>query len=217
MIGMAAQNSSISQNQLKILIIDDEKELRLSLKKILERSGFFVETAQDLASAHKIMGNYTFDILLVDIILIKTTGIEVVRKLQEEFQYFGIIIFITGEPNLETAIQAIKIGAFDYIEKPLTKDVLLSSVNTAINRYQNQIRMTISQQINSKKITSPKIPQNPLKLDIRPEIKPLIENIYNALVDLKKKFGDSFNEEQKDGLNVIAKNVLKARDLLADK
>ena len=103
-------------SKAKILIIDDEIGLRDSLKRIVERSGFIAETAMDFASAKKVVSKskFNFDLFLVDLILPKMNGIQLMTRLKEEFEITGAILFFTGEPNLETCIEAIRLGALDY-------------------------------------------------------------------------------------------------------
>ena len=111
-------------SKAKILIIDDEIGLRDSLKRIVEKSGFIAETAMDFASAKKIVSKFKFDLFLVDLILPKMNGIQLMTRLKEEFEITGAILFFTGEPNLETCIEAIRLGALDYLEKPVEPSVL---------------------------------------------------------------------------------------------
>ncbi|MHA1601961.1 MAG: response regulator, partial [Promethearchaeota archaeon] len=127
------------ENQPKILIIDDERLLRQSLKRILEKAGFYCEMAMDYSSAKKNIENLDFDAILVDIILPKMNGIELITKLQEDLSINAAIIFITGEPNLETCRKAIKIGAFNYLEKPVSRKLLIESIKQALIRRNNQI------------------------------------------------------------------------------
>jgi DNA-binding response OmpR family regulator len=153
----------------------------------------------------------SFDIILIDIILPKITGIEIIRRLQEESQIRPAVIFITGEPNLETAIQAIKLGAYDYLEKPVSKENLIQSIQQAITRI-TQYRNYISSK-DSLKLTQLEAPILPKLLEI-----PLksysnsIEEIWNALAELKKKYREALNDDQRNILNTIVKNITLMRD-----
>lgn len=203
------------KNQPKILIIDDEKSLRISLKKIMERAGYYVETAQDLPSAKKCLSNLQFDLILADIVLPKMSGPDLIRHLEQEMNYSGCIIFITGEPNLETALEAIRLGANDYLEKPITRENLIHSVNTVLTRHLNRIQAN-----SGKKIVSVPLEQSAKMLSEsgseKPplEFKPMVDQIYKSLSDLKNKYRSTFNEDQKKLLNVIAQAITKMKEVL---
>lgn len=203
------------KNQPKILIIDDEKSLRISLKKIMERAGYYVETAQDLPSAKKCLSNLQFDLILVDIVLPKMSGPDLIRHLENEMNYTGSIIFITGEPNLETAMEAIRLGANDYLEKPITRENLIHSINTVLTRHQHRMlansgKKPISIPIDqSQKMLSESTTEKPPV-----EFKPMIDQIYKALSELKNKYRTTFNEDQKKLLNIIAQAITKMKDVM---
>jgi DNA-binding response OmpR family regulator len=204
------------QNQAKILIIDDERFLRQSVKKILERAGFYCETALDYSSAKKCLENLKFDLILADIVLPKMNGIEMISKLQEEFEMNSAIIFITGEPNLKTCTKAIRIGASDYLEKPVSRDVLNNAIKRVLIKRKHELNYL--ENGSQKSITLNKnflVPetQGP-GVDLTSKLKQPIENMHQSLVKLKKKFGDSFNEEQRALLNNIAQNNSSLKKLI---
>ena len=132
---------SLNVKQAKILIIDDEKLLRKGLQRILEKSGFYCDTALDYPTAKECIEKQKFDLLLVDIILPKMNGLSLISHLQEEFDLDSAIIFITGEPNYETCSEALRLGASNYLEKPVTKDDLLLSITTALARRKQELKI----------------------------------------------------------------------------
>ncbi|MHA1730512.1 MAG: response regulator [Promethearchaeota archaeon] len=117
-----------------ILVVDDEKSIRITLKRILEREGYYVETAPDFASAKKNIENLSFDLFILDIILPTINGIEFLEILRKDMGIGAPVIFITGEPNIQTAVDALRLGAYDYIEKPIRKHDLLKVIKHAIDR-----------------------------------------------------------------------------------
>ncbi len=134
----------ISNNeQARILVIDDEKSIRVTLKKILEREDFIVETARDFQSVKTVLNaeNPNFDLLLVDLVLPKTNGIDIVKHFNEKYDFDIPVIFLTGEPNLDSAINALRLGAYDYIEKPIQKAKLLEVINYALKRKKSEENM----------------------------------------------------------------------------
>lgn len=117
----------------KILIIDDEKAIRSALKDILLYEKFEVEEAADGAEGLKKAETGKFDLVLCDIKMPKMDGMEVLTKLQELDQDLPVVM-ISGHGNTDTAVEAIKKGAFDYISKPPDLNRLLVTVRNALDR-----------------------------------------------------------------------------------
>ncbi|MGA1796079.1 MAG: response regulator [bacterium] len=116
-----------------ILIIDDEEGVRITLKKIMEREGYQVDTAGDFTNALHMLNESSYDTVVTDIILPGMSGIDLLKAIKEKNQELPVIV-ITGEPNLETAKESIRYGAYDYIEKPVTKSNLPPVVARAVER-----------------------------------------------------------------------------------
>ncbi len=117
----------------KILIIDDEKSIRNTLKEILAYEGYDVSEAQDGIEGIKLAEKDKFDIILSDIKMPKMDGIEVLEKLQEITPETPVVM-ISGHGNIETAVEAIRKGAFDYISKPLDLNRMLVTIRNAMDR-----------------------------------------------------------------------------------
>ncbi len=114
-----------------ILVVDDEKSIRVTLAAFLHQSGYSVETAGDAAEALEILQTKPMDVLLTDIVMPQYSGLDLVenvRKTQADIQ----IILMTGDPSVETAVQAIQEGVFDYLSKPVRKQDLIQVVQRAI-------------------------------------------------------------------------------------
>ncbi|WP_371803017.1 response regulator [Candidatus Lokiarchaeum ossiferum] len=206
------------QNQAKVLIIDDERLLRQSIKKILERAGFYCETAFDFQTAKKCVENLHYDLILADIVLPKMSGIKLIATLQEEFDLDAAIIFITGEPNLETAMQAIHIGASDYLEKPVSRGLLIETIQNVLIRKKHELE--VLENNTRKPITLNQsffnLERSAIDSDSLKKIKESIELMHKSLVTLKKKFGNDFNEEQRTLLNNIAQNNAALKKILKE-
>ena len=117
----------------KILIIDDEQAIRKALREILEYESFAITEAEDGPTALKILEKETFDVIFCDIKMPRMDGMEALSKLKEK----GIetpVIMITGHGNVETAVEALKKGAYDFIQKPLDLNRILVSVRNASNQ-----------------------------------------------------------------------------------
>lgn len=118
---------------MKILVIDDERSIRNSLKEILCDEGYEVDLAEDGAAGIEMIGKEHYDVVFCDIKMPVKDGNEVLDYVQSE----GIdsaVVMITGHGDLDTAIDCIKRGAFDYIPKPLDLNRILITVKNASER-----------------------------------------------------------------------------------
>jgi len=116
-----------------ILVIDDEKSIRNTLQEVLEYENHKVDLATNGAEGLELFSNGTYDIVLCDIKMPGMDGIEVLEKLHER-AYDVPVIMISGHGNIDTAVEAIKKGAYDFIEKPLDLNRLLVTMRNATER-----------------------------------------------------------------------------------
>jgi two-component system nitrogen regulation response regulator NtrX len=115
-----------------ILIVDDEPSILQSLRGILSDEGFEVVTADGGLKALDIIKGTIPDIVLLDIWLPDIDGIETLQRIRELYPSLQVIM-ISGHGTIETAVKATKLGAYDFIEKPLSLEKVLLSVNNALN------------------------------------------------------------------------------------
>ncbi|MDW8334413.1 MAG: response regulator, partial [Bacteroidia bacterium] len=116
-----------------ILIVDDEKNIRLTLREILEFEGFEVDEAADGATALEMLSRKKYDVALCDVKMPKMDGLEVLSKAAEmriETQF----VMISGHGTIETAVEATRKGAYDFIEKPPDLNRLLVSIRNAMDK-----------------------------------------------------------------------------------
>ncbi len=116
-----------------ILIIDDEKAIRYALREILEHEGHKVEEAEDGASGLDKAKKGKFDLVLCDIKMPKMDGLEVLEKLHAHNEDLPVVM-ISGHGTIDTAVDALKKGAFDFIQKPPDINRILVSVRNALDR-----------------------------------------------------------------------------------
>jgi DNA-binding NtrC family response regulator len=116
----------------KILIIDDEKSIRNTLRDILEYEKYDVNDADSGISALEILKQAEFDVILLDIKMPQMDGIEVLEHILAE--YDTPVIMVSGHGTIETAVEAIKKGAYDYIAKPLDLNRLLVTIRNALDK-----------------------------------------------------------------------------------
>jgi len=114
-----------------ILIIDDEPSIRTILQEILEDEGYTVHTAGDGYEGLHLLKTTKVELVLLDIWLPRMGGIDVLKEIKKEFSEIEVIV-ISGHANVDLAVNAIKIGAFDFIEKPLDMDRVLNLTRNAL-------------------------------------------------------------------------------------
>lgn len=117
----------------KILVIDDEKAIRRSIKEILEFEKHSIDEAEDGITALNLALKNNYDIILSDIKMPKLDGEELLNKLIEN-NINGAIIMMSGHGTIETAVNAVKKGAYDYLAKPIDLNRLLVSIKNALEK-----------------------------------------------------------------------------------
>lgn len=117
----------------RILVIDDERAIRNTLKDVLEYEKYSVDLAEDGPTGIALFSQGSYDAVLCDIKMAKMDGIEVLQKLMEESPDTPVIM-ISGHGNIESAVDAIKKGAFDFLEKPLDLNRLLITIRNAFDK-----------------------------------------------------------------------------------
>ncbi len=123
----------------KLLVVDDEKNLRLVVQKELMRQGHEVEVATNGEEAWALLEERDFDVLLSDIDMPRLDGMALLRRLREKLQNPPEVIMLTGQATVETAIEAMKLGAYDYLTKPYRITELSALVTQAAEKQQLKI------------------------------------------------------------------------------
>jgi len=116
----------------RVLLVDDEPSLRLTLTEFLKRAGYEVFAAPDFPSALLVCSG-SFDVAVLDINLPGRSGIELLHEINAREPYVPVIM-ITGEPNLSVIPEIVRAGAYDFLAKPILKDVLLKAVARACEK-----------------------------------------------------------------------------------
>jgi PAS domain S-box-containing protein/putative nucleotidyltransferase with HDIG domain len=114
----------------RVLVVDDELSLRFTLQAFLKGAGHDVETAEDVAQAKLACQARTPDVVVSDVALPGESGMDLLRAVRESWPRVQVVV-ITGEPSLETAVEAVRWGAFDYLPKPVLKEAIISVVARA--------------------------------------------------------------------------------------
>src|SRR5210317_551835 len=113
-----------------VMVVDDEESIRYTFETFLTEKGYTVSSAADFDEGVALLREKDIDLVFADIILPGKTGIDLLKAASEIAP--GVpVIMITGAPSVDTATESLRIGAFDYIVKPIRQDSLLRSVNIA--------------------------------------------------------------------------------------
>lgn len=115
----------------RILIVDDERYIRSTMKEIFEQEKYIVDTAADPIEALEKVKNNTFDVLLTDIVMPQMNGIELIKELKKN-NFEAPILVMSAHGDIQTAVECIKTGAFDFLEKPIDLNRLLISIRNAL-------------------------------------------------------------------------------------
>lgn len=117
----------------KILVVDDDISFCVMLKTFLEKKGFAVTNVFSAKEAETALENDSFDIVLTDIRLPDKDGIELLKLIKSK-SFSTQVILMTGYTEIRTAVNAIKLGAFDYVGKPINPDEILHTINQALSK-----------------------------------------------------------------------------------
>ena len=125
----------MKENRGTILVVEDDRNQREIVKTILAKEGFYVEDAETGKRAVELVKNNSFDLVLTDLRLPDMEGTDVLKEVKAQHRPCHVII-VTAYGSIPSAIEATKLGAFHYLEKPLEKDTLLLIINNAMNQVQ---------------------------------------------------------------------------------
>lgn len=115
----------------RVLVVDDEENIRKVLKEILEDEGFEVELAESGEEATTMVERRMFDLIFLDIWLPGIDGLEVLKRIRES-EFPPYVVMISGHGNIQTAVEATKLGAYDFIEKPLSMEKIILTAKNAV-------------------------------------------------------------------------------------
>jgi DNA-binding NtrC family response regulator len=123
----------MNDQQKTILIIDDEPEIRNLMEEILSEEGYKTFSAESAQNAEQIIAAHQIDLVYLDIWMPGTDGVDLLKKLTKTNNLKAPIIMISGHATIKTAVETTRLGAFDFIEKPLSIEKLLTSAEKALN------------------------------------------------------------------------------------
>jgi DNA-binding NtrC family response regulator len=126
----------------RILVVDDENDIRELVREILSEEGYAVDTAGNAAEARAACALQAPDLVLLDIWMPDTDGISLLREWQQTQAITAPVVMMSGHGTVDTAVEATRLGAVDYVEKPLSLAKLLRTVQRALDEGQRRRRVT---------------------------------------------------------------------------
>jgi len=115
----------------RILVIDDEENIRYTFNSFLSDEGYQVTTVGSLLEGRELLARQEFDVVFLDILLGRESGLDILREVRQKGLHC-LVVMITGAPDVETAAEAVRFGAFDYIPKPVQQANLLRVARSAL-------------------------------------------------------------------------------------
>jgi len=186
------------ENKIKILIIDDEYIILKSCEKILKkREDLEIDTAQNGLEGLDKAKSKKYDIVITDLKMPQLSGMDVLKTLRKEQPDVTVIIF-TGFATVDTAREALKLGAFDYIPKPFTPDELRNVVDNAINARQNKAEAAMLD----------------LMAIVSHELKSPVSVVHTTAETLYKGYFGNLSPEQQKIIETILRNCQYLEDII---
>jgi DNA-binding response OmpR family regulator len=133
----------------KILIIDDEVVLRQTLARVLQQAGFEATSAENAEQALAFLKSTAFDLVYLDLRMPGMHGLEVLKLIHEQYPTLPVVLF-TAQPDINSAVEALRTGATDYLLKPLKPQVIIERTQTILAAQKKEKRKReITQQIDA--------------------------------------------------------------------
>jgi len=173
----------LDRKKIKILIIDDEKDIRDSLKDILIDEGYEILLASNATEAKKIKASGKIDLILLDIWMPDIDGLSLLREWSALNEIVCPVIMMSGHGTIDTAIEATKIGATDFLEKPISLQKLLKTISSSLKNSSDikKIDKTFFDECNL-----------PYIIDIKSEIEKMKNSDLSVIVGKKSDLMDIF-------------------------
>ena len=122
-----------------VLVVDDEDDIRALIDEILSEEGYNVTVAADATAARDAVSENKFNLVLLDIWMPDTDGISLLREWSEDGSLDCPVVMMSGHGTVDTAVEATRLGAFDFVEKPLSLAKLLRTVERALESAKKQV------------------------------------------------------------------------------
>lgn len=118
------------EDKIRVLVVDDEEVIRLSYRRVLSGDGFCVMTVVDGREALELIEDKKFDVVLLDLRMPGMDGLQVLKAIKERSPESEVVI-VTGYPSIDSAKEAVRLGAYDYLAKPVIPETVIRATTGA--------------------------------------------------------------------------------------
>ncbi|OGW05458.1 MAG: hypothetical protein A2889_03350 [Nitrospinae bacterium RIFCSPLOWO2_01_FULL_39_10] len=211
----------------RILVTDDEESVRFTLKTFLLEEGYKVDTATDYDEALTKITEKDFDLIFTDIILENKTGIDILREVKERNPNC-LVVMITGSPDVDSAAAALRLGAFDYIVKPLRQPTIrhvaaIALKQKALSDEKERYRLNLEATNKQLSIANEKLKEmdrlkteflNIVTHDLRSPLTSIM--MYSDLLLKNKDKPDMLRKSLENHIKIIKKESMRLNNLIND-
>jgi len=209
--GPSAATPNEEITAVRVLVVDDDPAVRAFLRAALTDKGFSVEEAEDAKSATEILSREATDVVVCDIMLAESNGMELLPEIKRSYPQVQVIM-LTGRPTVETAAEALRRGAFDYLCKPLVRPALVRSVSNAARVKALEDERCRLEELNALNMAQLRQQNEELSLaqSFREEVEQITRHdlkgplsVVIALPDILSEMGKNLTREQRRDLGLI--------------
>lgn len=173
----------------KVLVVDDERAVAKAISEMLRAAGYEAEMAEDVESANKLLAETPYDVVLTDIVLPRVSGNELLRSIKQTSPDVQVIV-MSGAPTAETASEALRAGAIDYLFKPIDKQTLLKSIGEAarVKRLEDEKAALEKQNERYRQLLEELVEERTNELaESEARYRQLVENLHEGILVLDDK------------------------------
>lgn len=173
----------------KVLVVDDERAVAKTICETLRAAGYETDMAQDVDGANKLLAETSYDVVLTDIVLPRVSGNALLRSIKQTSPDVQVIV-MSGAPTAETASEALRAGAIDYLFKPIDKQTLLKSIGEAarVKRLEDEKAALEAQNQRYQQLLEELVEERTKELaESEARYRQLVENLYEGILVLDDK------------------------------
>jgi two-component system, sensor histidine kinase and response regulator len=199
-----------------VYVIDDDPAIRLSCNKILKKEGYRVETFEDGQQGLERLQERQPDLVVVDLKMPRIGGIDVIKRVNSMHPDISIVV-ITGYATIDTAVEAMKAGAYDFLPKPFTPEELRLIVNRGLERSEltkKSQRLTTELRTINEELRQ--INRNYMEIlgFVSHEVKNALGNMIGSVALIEEENLGQINESQREMLKIFLKNCIRLQDMI---
>ena len=178
----------MENNKSHILVVDDDNRIRDLLKEYLSENNFIVSTSEDARNAKIKLNFFTFDLIVLDVMMPDKNGYELTKEIKKELKV--PIILLTAKGEVENRIKGLELGAEDYINKPFEPKELLLRIKNIINK-NKKINLNIKHFVGNAKIDL-----NKMTINLKQKIKKINSSEKKVLIEMLANPGKPYSREK---------------------